>query len=111
MMKLKVLKKFHDKETDQLRNVGDEIEVTDNRGKEILASKMNVAELLEVGEPDAPQTGAEGEGSDGTPKGEQKTENPEETKPAEVQMEQNPEGTEAGGEPAKQVKKTKGKNK
>ena len=90
MMKLKVLKKFHDKETDQLRNAGDEIEVSDERSKEILASKMNVAELLEVGEPDAPQSG---------------------TEPAEVQLEQNPEGTEAGGEPAKQVRKSKNKNK
>ena len=60
MIKLKVLKKFHDKETDDLRNAGDIIEVSDERGKEILASKMNVAELLEVGEPDVPQTGAEG---------------------------------------------------
>lgn len=95
MMKLKVLKKFHDKETDQLRNVGEEIEVSDERGKEILASKYNVAELLEVGEPDAPQSGAEGE----------------ETTPAYVQLEQNPEGTEAGVEPAKQIRKSKSKNK
>ena len=61
MMKLKVLKKFHDKETDDLRNAGDIIEVSDKRGKEILASKMNVAELLEVGEPDNPQSDSEGE--------------------------------------------------
>ena len=88
MMKLKVLKKFHDKETDQLRNAGDEIEVSDERGKEILASKINVAELLEVGEPDAPQSG---------------------TEPAEVTLEEKTEGTDAVGEPAKQVRKTKNK--
>lgn len=106
MMKLKVLKKFHDKETDVLRNAGDEIEVSDERGKEILASKMNVAELLEVGEPDAPQSGTEGESdSEGKPEGE-----PEGTEPADVQLEQNPEGTEAGGEPAKQVRKSKSKH-
>lgn len=54
MMKLKVLKKFHDKETDALHNAGDVIEVSDERGNEILKSKHNVAELLELGEPDTP---------------------------------------------------------
>lgn len=106
MMKLKVLKKFHDKETGNIRNAGDIIEVSDERGKEILASKMNVAELLEVGKPDNPQSGAEGESnSEGKAEGE-----PEGTEPADVQLEQNPEGTEVGGEPAKQ-EKPKGKNK
>ena len=95
MMKLKVLKKFHDKETDQLRNAGDEIEVSDERGKEILASKINVAELLEVGEPDAPQSGTDGDA--------------EEIKPAEVTLEEKTEGTYAVGKPAKQVRKTKNK--
>ena len=60
-MKLKVLKKFHDKETDEMRNVGDVFEVSDERGKEILESKYNVAELVEVGEPDNPQSDSEGE--------------------------------------------------
>lgn len=85
MMKLKVLKKFHDKETDALHNAGDVIEVSDERGKEILASKYNVAELLEVGEPDAPQSGTEGEsdseGEPNTPAGE------------------NPTGDDSNGEP------------
>lgn len=54
MMKLKVLKKFHDKETDALHNAGDVIEVSDERGNEILKSKYNVAELVELGEPDTP---------------------------------------------------------
>ena len=64
MMKLKVLKKFHDKETDELRNAGDVIEVSDERGNEILKSKYNVAELIELGEPDNPNNS---EGSDGEP--------------------------------------------
>lgn len=85
MMKLKVLKKFHDKETDALHNAGDVIEVSDKRGNEILKSKYNVAELLEVGEPDAPQSGIEGvsdsEGELDTPEGD------------------NPTGDDSNGEP------------
>lgn len=46
-MKLKVVKPFHDKETDELYNVGSIIEVTEKRGKEILASKYEVAEKVE----------------------------------------------------------------
>lgn len=47
-MKLKVVKQFHDKETDTVRKAGEVIEVSDKRGAEILASKANVAELLKV---------------------------------------------------------------
>lgn len=65
MMKLKVLKKFHDKETDELHNAGDVIEVSDERGNEILKSKYNVAELVELGEPDNPPT--DGDSSNGEP--------------------------------------------
>lgn len=64
MMKLKVLKKFHDKETDALHNAGDVIEVSDERGNEILKSKHNVAELLELGEPDNPSAGDNLTGAD-----------------------------------------------
>ena len=72
MVKLKILKKFHDKETGQLRNVGDEIEVSDKRGKEILASKLNVAEILEVGKPDDPAK----QESENQETGQQESENP-----------------------------------
>lgn len=68
-MKLKVLKKFHDKETDALHNAGDVIEVSDERGNEILKSKYNVAELFELGEPDKPPVN--GDGSNGEPTDEQ----------------------------------------
>lgn len=66
MMKLKVLKKFHDKETDALHNAGDVIEVSDERGNEILKSKYNVAELFELGKPDNPPP-VNGDGSNGEP--------------------------------------------
>lgn len=46
-MKLKVVKPFHDRETDELYKVGSIIEVTEKRGKEILASRLEVAELVE----------------------------------------------------------------
>lgn len=51
-MKLKVLKKFHDKETGELRKVGEIIEVSDKRATEILKSPLRVADVEEVGEPD-----------------------------------------------------------
>lgn len=54
MIKLKVVKQFHDKETDTVRKAGEVIEVSDKRGKEILSSKYNVAELVEMGKPDKP---------------------------------------------------------
>lgn len=47
MIKLNVLKQFHDKETDELYKVGSVIEVTEKRAREILASKLNVAVLAE----------------------------------------------------------------
>lgn len=50
-MKIKVIKPFHDKETDELYKVGSIVEVTEKRGKEILASKYEVAELVEEKKP------------------------------------------------------------
>lgn len=47
MIKLNVLKQFHDKETDELYKIGSVIEVTEKRAREILASKLKVAELAE----------------------------------------------------------------
>lgn len=47
MIKLNVLKQFHDKETDELHKVGSVIEVTEKRAREIIASKLKVAELAE----------------------------------------------------------------
>lgn len=47
MVKLNVLKQFHDKETNELYKIGSVIEVTEKRAREILASKLNVAELAE----------------------------------------------------------------
>lgn len=50
-MKLKVLKSFYDKDTNELYDVGSIVEVNDKRGKEILASKFDVAELVEEKSP------------------------------------------------------------
>lgn len=47
MVKLNVLKQFHDKETNELYKIGSVIEVTEKRAKEIIASGLNVAELAE----------------------------------------------------------------
>ena len=47
MIKLNVLKQFHDKETNELYKVGSVIEVTEKRAREILASKLKVAKLAE----------------------------------------------------------------
>lgn len=47
MIKLNVLKQFHDKETNELYKVGAVIEVTEERAEEILACKYNVAEIIE----------------------------------------------------------------
>lgn len=47
MVKLNVLKQFHDKETNELYKVGSIIEVTKKRAEEILASGLKVAELVE----------------------------------------------------------------
>lgn len=45
-MKIKVLKRFHDKETDKVYEVGEVVEVTDKRGLEIISSPLEVAEKL-----------------------------------------------------------------
>lgn len=87
-MKLKVLKRFHDKETNEIRKPGDIIEVSDERGKEIISNSLKVVELLELGEPDKPQQEPQQE--------------PE--KPEEVQLVQNPEGTEAGDKAKVKIK-------
>lgn len=47
MVKLNVLKQFHDKETNELYKIGSVIEVTEKRAKEIIASGLNVAKLAE----------------------------------------------------------------
>lgn len=46
-MKLKVLKSFVDKVTNAKYSAGDEIIVSDTRGKEILSHTLEVAELIE----------------------------------------------------------------
>lgn len=48
MTKIKVLKRFHDKETGQVYNVGEIVEVTEKRAKEIISHPLEVAELLEA---------------------------------------------------------------
>lgn len=47
MIKLNVLKEFCDKHTNEVYKVGSVIEVTEERAREILASKLNVATLVE----------------------------------------------------------------
>ena len=54
-MKLKVLKRFHDKVTGALYNVGSEIEVSDKRGAEILAAPGNLAVKVEGSKNDEPK--------------------------------------------------------
>lgn len=49
-MLLKVLKQFHDRETSELYKIGAVLDVSEERGKEILASPLKVAELVEVEE-------------------------------------------------------------
>lgn len=51
-MKIKVLKRFHDKITDEVYEIGDVVEVTDERGNEIVSNPLGVAEILEGGSPD-----------------------------------------------------------
>lgn len=46
-MKIKVLKSFYDKDTNELYKVGSVIDIAEKRAKEILASKYEVAELVE----------------------------------------------------------------
>lgn len=45
-MKIKVLKRFHDKETDKVYNVGEVVEVTDKRGNEIISNPLELAEKI-----------------------------------------------------------------
>ena len=45
-MKIKVLKRFHDKETDKVYEVGEVVEVTDKRGIEIISNPLELAEKL-----------------------------------------------------------------
>lgn len=47
-MLLKILKQFHDRETNELYKVGAVIDVREERAKEILNSPLNVAELVET---------------------------------------------------------------
>lgn len=47
-MKLKVLKAFHDKDTDELYQIGSTLDVTNERGKELLAHPSSlVSEIKE----------------------------------------------------------------
>lgn len=46
-MKIKVLKRFHDKVTGEVHEVGEVVEVTDQRGEEITSSPLGVAEIME----------------------------------------------------------------
>ena len=51
-MKLKVVKAFKDKETGEMRKVGEVIEVTDERGEELLNHPLElVSESKEVKKP------------------------------------------------------------
>ena len=45
-MKLKVKINFHDKNTNELYKVGQILNVSEKRGKEILSSPYNIAELV-----------------------------------------------------------------
>lgn len=71
-MKLKVLKRFHDKVTGALYSVGSEIEVSDKRGAEILAAPGNLAVKVEGSKDDESEgNGPAGENpEDGLPEGE-----------------------------------------
>lgn len=45
-MKIKVLKRFHDKVNDKVYEVGEVVEVTDKRGIEIISNPLEVAEKV-----------------------------------------------------------------
>lgn len=45
-MKIKVLKRFHDKETDKVYEIGEVVEVTDKRGAEIISHPLELAEKV-----------------------------------------------------------------
>ena len=50
-MKLRVCVEFIDKVTGETRRIGDVIEVAEERGAEILASPLNLAEVVEDPKP------------------------------------------------------------
>lgn len=54
MAKLKVLKPFRDKVTGETYNVGDEVEVTEARAKEIIADRRNLAEKVKAPKAEKP---------------------------------------------------------
>lgn len=45
-MKIKVLKRFHDKVNDKVYEVGEVVEVTDKRGIEIISNPLELAEKI-----------------------------------------------------------------
>lgn len=53
-MKIKVLRRFHDKVTSEVHEVGDVIEVTDARGNEIISNPRGFAEKLGGDEVETP---------------------------------------------------------
>lgn len=53
-MKIKVLKRFHDKVTNEVHEVGDVIEVSDARGNEIISNPRGFAEKVGGVEVEAP---------------------------------------------------------
>jgi hypothetical protein len=46
-MKFKVLKKFNDKHNGKTYSIGDEIEVNEKRGKELLSHSLELVEVIE----------------------------------------------------------------
>lgn len=46
-MKLKVLKKFNDKHNGKTYSIGEEIEVNEKRGKELLSHSLELVEVIE----------------------------------------------------------------
>jgi hypothetical protein len=59
-MKLKVLKRFHDKVTGEAYEVGSIIEPTNERGAELLAAKGDLVEKIS-GSDDEPETDVQAE--------------------------------------------------
>ena len=62
-MKVKVLKKFRDKETGKIRNVGETFEATEERVEEIKAKNATLVEVL-TQEIQEEETGAEEQGEE-----------------------------------------------
>jgi hypothetical protein len=46
-MKLKVLQAFHDKDSNELYEIGKELEVTEKRGKELLAHPLSLVSQIQ----------------------------------------------------------------